>query len=88
MSKDDRCGDCRFWIPTNEDRYRGECRAMPPSPAGRLLPPPVGGATIESTLEGVWPITRSPQWCGQFELSNEKWKQEYDKAGGDGGNSC
>jgi hypothetical protein len=58
---------------------------MPPSPAGRLLPPPVGGATIESTLEGVWPITRSPQWCGQFELSNEKWKQEYDKAGGDGG---
>jgi hypothetical protein len=52
---------------------------------GQLQVLPPGSISRESAMEAVWPITRSPQWCGQFELSNEKWKQEYDKGGGDGG---
>jgi hypothetical protein len=84
MTKQDRCGDCRFWIPINEDKYRGTCQAMPPAMAGQLQVLPAGSMSRESAMEAVWPITRSPQWCGHFELSNEKWKKEYDKANGDG----
>jgi len=67
MSKDDRCGDCRFWLRNNPASIAGECHAMPPMMAGCLQKLP------EDTYpeDAVWPETRDSQWCGKFELSDE-----------------
>jgi hypothetical protein len=50
---------------------------MPPAMLGQIIMPPIG----LDQKSAVWPETPDSQWCGHFELSTEKWKQEYERAG-------
>ena len=67
MSKDDRCGDCRFWIRDYTGSVSGECHAMPPMMAGQLNELP----SDLDIWDAIWPNTRDSQWCGKFELSDD-----------------
>ena len=67
MSKQDRCGDCKFWIRDYDGAITGDCHAMPPVVAGQLHHLP----TDYYPEQAVWPETRDSEWCGKFELSDE-----------------
>lgn len=67
MAVIEKCGDCKFM-----DRKEGECRRNAPTAFVVPIPPsslvqggdPSGGGM---KIVGIWPSTRDPLWCGQFE---------------------
>jgi hypothetical protein len=58
------CNECRFWEKQEVDNSLGYCRRYAPRPSS-------------STPFISWPITRSYDWCGEYEVWEKVvWKEE------------
>ena len=54
------CDICAYWQREQEESATGLCRRHSPSVVG----------TAESVGVGLWPITNSDDWCGEYERKN------------------
>jgi hypothetical protein len=60
-AEDCTCSNCRFWAPNDEDEAIAECHRHSPK-AVRL-------DVDLLSFDGVWPLTYSNDWCGEFEAN-------------------
>lgn len=69
------CKDCIYWFNANNTPDTGECRRSNPYPlvqAGEMKF--VGYYNFRS----IWPYTRSIDWCGKGESSEEEETEQPD----------
>lgn len=62
MKDNEKCGQCRFFVPTKAENNKGECRRYAPRPGANLQ---IGGKDI--ARDPRWPVVDSDCCCGEFE---------------------
>lgn len=64
-----RCGNCRYYQPRNDS---GECKRRAP----------VMKLPQQHPERGIWPWVSSGDWCGDYEMNNERaaaFRREMDE---------
>ena len=59
-----KCENCRFWIHKIRASSLGECHGAPPT------------ARESMQLAGIWPKTKSDDWCGVFDAKEDNQLEE------------
>jgi hypothetical protein len=62
MKDNEKCGQCRFFVPKMAEDNKGECRRHAPRPGASFQ---IGGQDIGK--EPRWPEVSSDCCCGEFE---------------------
>ena len=62
MLPDEKCGQCRFFVPLKAEDNKGECRRYAPRPGASFQ---IGGKDIGK--EPRWPEVAIDCCCGEFE---------------------
>jgi hypothetical protein len=62
MKENEKCGQCRFFVPLKAEDNKGECRRHAPRPGASLQ---IGGKDIGK--EPRWPEVAIDCCCGEFE---------------------
>ncbi len=62
MAEKAKCETCRFWDQWHVGAVDGMCRRRSPPPG---MPP------MDGDLAASWPITRTNDWCGEYEKKEQ-----------------